>query len=100
MCSRIEILEKLKDEKKPAVKRLVLSLMKYDIVYKEKDGNLDNVVFSRGSKTFKCAYEMFFRYSGRCVYKGADNETKPLTDDMFYDWLKMFILVKLGIDKI
>lgn len=100
MSTRSDILEILKVSKKPAIKRLVLSLMKYNIIYKETDGVLENVIFSRGNKTFKCAHESFFRYSGRCVYKDAEDKLQNMTDDMFYDWIKMFILFKLGIEKL
>ena len=100
MSERTETIKKLIVEKQPAVNRLVLFLKKYNIIYVDSDGELENVIFSKENKTFKCAYESFFRYSGRCVYKTIDDEVKFMTDDMYYDWFKMFILFKLGVEKV
>lgn len=80
----------------------VESLSKQGIKFSSTDGELDNVIFSKDNKTTKMAHEMFYRKSGRCCYLAQDKsnyaQVKPITDVMFYEWIKDMVLYCLEIE--
>ena len=87
---------------KPYVDKLVSSLKKEGINFCNKDGKLDNVVFTKGDIVHKIAYQCFYRFSGMCVYykekpgkkKGQIMVTTvKITTDMYInEYMKSLIL--------
>lgn len=83
MSKYIKHIEKMS---KP-VEKLVLALSAQGISFQEKDGHLENVVFTKGDIEMKIAYHCFYRYSGMCKIKKEKGkhlvEWVDVTDDMF-----------------
>lgn len=118
--NKIDVINRLKIRQKSAIDKLLLSIEKYNINYKDSDGDLSNVVFTKDDKVCKIAYEIFYRYSGICahivevkskniVIKEIDKSKKAkkkkteyiiqtIEDSEFYDRIKMIILLNLGIE--
>jgi hypothetical protein len=82
------------------INKLVTTLEKYGIAYSPTDGEFNNVVFSKDGVTLKIYYDLFYRVNGQSVYRTNDDKTASFTDEMFYDWLKMVILIKFNINTV
>jgi hypothetical protein len=74
----------------PYVDDLVKSLQSYGIVFIPTDGELENVIFTNGTKTVKIAHKCFYRFSGMCRIQkdkvgGKHNEVEfvEVTDKIF-----------------
>jgi len=102
-----ELLIKLREEKKPAVDKLVNDLKKYNIKYSPTDGELDNVIFETDTRIHKIAHQMFFRLCSKSHYWTVEHKGREehliahvMNDEKYYDWLKMIILFGLKIEKV
>lgn len=117
MENRESVLNRLKIEKSSAINKLIIDLTKYDITFEPTDNGLENVVFERYCVKQKIAWNLFYRYSGKCARietilknknssknsKSKNNETNliiQITDESFYDWIKMLILFGFKIEHI
>lgn len=92
----------------PYVEKLKEHLNVHGISFSEKEGHLENVVFTKGNDMYKIAWDCFYRFSG-LVYmqKGSIKEDKKskekqknenlvdlvyVTDDMFINmYMRSFI---------
>ncbi len=67
--------------------KLVSSFKKSGINFQPNDGDLENVIFSKGDKEFKISHHSFYRYSGICsLYKEGDDkklEVIYVTEEMY-----------------
>ena len=87
------------DEKKqiermtPYVLKLVDYYKNNGINFQDKEGDLDNVIFSNEDSEMKIAYQCFYRFSGvSVIYKNVPDkkgqtklEAVELTDELFYE---------------
>ena len=97
-------IEKLQIEKQDAINKFVLDIKNYGISFVATDGDLANVVFTKGKIVKKIAHEIFYRYSGRCVMmeinkKTGKEENIRMNDDNFYIWMKSLLLISFNIDR-
>lgn len=70
--------------------KLVDHFRKQGVLFSPQDGEMNNVVFTKGKKVVKISHNSFYRFSGRAVmYKDGKNEhelsTVEMTDAMFMD---------------
>lgn len=86
---------------KSSVDKLVSDLNKQGIQFEPTDGELENVVFTKGDETYKMAYQCFYRLSGMCVYykefdgKKGQSMLKPVfipIDEYINGYIKALIL--------
>ncbi len=98
MESKENVINRLIIQKAPAIEKLLVSLRKYNITFQPNDGVLANIVFTKDEIDCKIAYEVFYRYSGRCACVNADGKVEQIDDKAFYEWVKMLILFSLKIE--
>ena len=88
---------------KPLVEKLITFLKTEGINFSYTDGNLDNIVLTKGDIVKKIAYQCFYRFSGISVFykdgkKKGEINTIDITDDMFInEYMKVIILLKFKI---
>lgn len=58
------------------VKRLVKDLELCGITFSPSDGDLDNVVFTKGDDVFKITHHCFYRFSGICRIPRPSSRSK------------------------
>jgi hypothetical protein len=80
------------EKMQPIVKKLVASLDVHGIVFKEKDGDLENVVFSLGSIDYKIAWDCFYRISGMSgMMIDIDEKNSDFVEFSSDDWINIYI---------
>ena len=109
MTEKLEIIKKLKSDKNKVISDLVKYLHdNHNIHFYDGDGELENVIFENDEKKMKISWDLFYRYSGMIKYfkptgtkgKVVFGQFEIITDDMFYDRMKLLILYSFGIDKV
>ena len=109
MQDKIEVIAKLKSEKIRTINTLIQYFKTKNIEFFDTDvDDLQNVAFKYNTtnKTIKIANELFYRYSGMIKYfKQTETKGKVIfgtfeivTDDMFYERMKILILYSFGIE--
>lgn len=87
------------EKMRPHVNKLVSYFNGKGITFSPDDGDLRNVVFSRGDKDVKISHHSFYRHSGIVkVYKEKDNNTFEVievTDSIFMENFMRPIIEKL-----
>lgn len=80
---------------KPVVTKFITTLKKSGIEFEPTDGDIENIILTKGDKKWKMSHHSFYRFSGICnVYKESDKEMipVPVTDEMYLnDFIKPII---------
>lgn len=94
------LIKKLREGKRKSYQVIINELAKEGInFYEDKNIELQNVVFEKDGHEYKIYQGLFYRVSGQCVTMAKDDFI-PLTDKMFYQMQKDFVLYHFRINNL
>lgn len=74
---------------KPHADKLVEYFQKKQVTFSPSDGDLKNVIFTKGDKVIKISHHSFYRFSGiSCIHKEKGEsgvEMVTVTDEMYME---------------
>jgi hypothetical protein len=98
--------EKQIENMKPSINKFLAELQKQGISFSSVDGELNNVVFTKGSNIAKISHHSFYRYSGISTItrdkKDSNNEIEvvDVSDELYLNkFIKPLVLKLLSNEK-